>query len=72
MNAWLDAWGVGGMSGMDDGMDDGMGDSMSEDDMAALESATDGEAGRLFLEQMTVHHQGAIEIALMKKLLAAL
>ncbi len=59
MNSWLDAWGVGNMPGMSHGM----GETMSGDDMAALESATGAQAGRLFLEQMTVHHQGAIEMA---------
>ena len=44
------------MSGMDDGM-------MSEDDMVALEAADGAEAARLFLEQMIMHHQGAIEMA---------
>lgn len=39
---------------------DGM---MSDDDMAALESASAAEAGALFLQQMTVHHQGAIDMA---------
>lgn len=59
MNGWLDAWGAGGMAGMDHGM----GETMSDDDMAALEAATGPDAGRLFLEQMTVHHQGAITMA---------
>jgi uncharacterized protein (DUF305 family) len=36
---------------------------MSEDDMAALDSATGAEASRLFLEQMTMHHEGAIDMA---------
>lgn len=55
---WLDGWGQeeSGMSGMDGGM-------MSDDDMAALENATGPEAARLFLEQMTVHHESAIEMA---------
>ncbi len=64
MNAWLDEWGAesdgsrghGGHGGHGDGM-------MSEDDLAALESTEGAEAGRLFLEQMIVHHQGAIEMA---------
>ena len=47
-----------GMEGMDHG-----GGMMSEDDMAALEAATGAEASRLFLEQMTMHHEGAIEMA---------
>jgi len=59
MNSWLDAWGAGGMGGMDHGM----GETMSADDMAALDVATGAEASRLFLEQMTVHHQGAIDMA---------
>jgi uncharacterized protein (DUF305 family) len=58
MQSWLDGWGMGGdMGGMNHG---GM---MSEDDMAALESATGADASRLFLEQMIVHHQGAIDMA---------
>lgn len=59
LNEWLDTWGEGGMGGMDHGM----GETMSDDDMAALDAASGTEASRLFLEQMTVHHQGAIEMA---------
>lgn len=60
MQGWLDDWGVDAADagGMEHG--DGM---MSEDDMAALEKAPGGEASRLFLEQMIVHHEGAIEMA---------
>lgn len=58
MQSWLDAWGMSGAGEMDHG--DGM---MSEDDMAALEAADGAEAARLFLEQMIVHHEGAIEMA---------
>jgi len=36
---------------------------MSDDDMSALEDATGAEAARLFLEQMIVHHEGAIMMA---------
>ena len=59
MESWLDDWGtpMGDMDGMDHG---GM---MSDNDMQALEAATGAEASRLFLEQMIVHHQGAIEMA---------
>lgn len=39
---------------------DGM---MTEEDMAALDAATGTEASRLFLEQMIVHHEGAVEMA---------
>lgn len=63
LEAWLDAWGAD-MPNMDSmaGMDHG-GGMMSEDDMAALEAASGVEASRLFLEQMIVHHEGAIEMA---------
>ncbi len=62
MNNWLDDWGVEATAGQMDGMN--MGDGMmSDDDMASLESATGNEAARLFLEQMIVHHQGAITMA---------
>lgn len=61
MRGWLEDWGVeesDDMGGMDHG--DGM---MSDDDMAALESADGAEASRLWLEQMILHHEGAIEMA---------
>lgn len=59
MNQWLEAWGQdGGMGGMDHG-----GGMMSEDDMAALEEADGETASALFLEQMIMHHQGAIDMA---------
>ncbi len=62
MRAWLAEWGVSEwgstMSGMDHG--DGM---MSAGDLAALETATGAEASRLFLEQMIVHHAGAVLMA---------
>ncbi|WP_439592682.1 DUF305 domain-containing protein [Microbacterium sp.] len=59
MESWLDEWGtpMGDIDGMDHG---GM---MSDSDMQALEDATGAEASRLFLEQMIVHHEGAIEMA---------
>ena len=59
MTRWLTAWGEDpAMGGMRHG--DGM---MSPDDMAALEDADGPTASRLFLEQMIVHHEGAIEMA---------
>ncbi|GAA1058873.1 DUF305 domain-containing protein [Agromyces bracchium] len=61
MRGWLEAWGaeeLGDMGGMDHG--DGM---MSEDDLAILEEATGDEASRLFLQQMIVHHEGAVQMA---------
>lgn len=65
LNGMLESWGMSpvptdGM-GMDHGGDmDGM---MTEEDMAALDAATGTEASRLFLEQMIVHHEGAVEMA---------
>jgi uncharacterized protein (DUF305 family) len=63
LQSWLTEW-AADMPDMDsmEGMDHG-GGMMSEDDMAALEAATGAEASRLFLEQMTMHHEGAIEMA---------
>ena len=68
MKQWLDDWGMPAMSDSMDGMDhggmggDGMA-GMTEKDMQALEDASGLEAGDLFLEQMIVHHEGAIEMA---------
>ena len=62
MKGWLDAWGVvtddSGMDGMDHS-----GAMMSDEDMSALEAASGADASRLFLEQMTQHHRGAIDMA---------
>ena len=60
METWLDEWGAhpADMGGMDHGS--GM---MSDESMQALEAANGAEASRLFLEQMIVHHEGAIEMA---------
>lgn len=63
MNAMLAAWDaepMGDMEGMDHG---GMSGMMSEEDLAALEEAQGTEAARLYLEQMTAHHEGAVEMA---------
>lgn len=70
MLGWLEDWGVeyepssGGMEGMDHGsMDESGGGMMTADDLAALEGADGAEASRLFLEQMIVHHEGAVDMA---------
>ena len=68
MNAMLTAWGedpvdmgdMGDMEGMDHG---GMSGMMSEEDMTALDQAQGTEAARLYLEQMTAHHKGAVDMA---------
>ncbi|SBS73236.1 DUF305 domain-containing protein [uncultured Microbacterium sp.] len=61
MRSWLEEWNVeydeDSMGGM--GHDDGM---MSDGDMTALEDASGDEAARLFLDQMIVHHEGAIDM----------
>ena len=62
LQGWLNAWGVNPEEHQTDGMDHGDG-MMTEDDLAALESADGTEASKLFLEQMIVHHEGAIEMA---------
>lgn len=62
LKEWLDEWGADSDTGTMEGMDHG-GGMMSNDDMAALDAATGAEASRLFLEQMTMHHEGAIEMA---------
>ncbi len=65
MTGWLNEWDedvpptstseMGSMSSME-----GM---MSPEDMADLDAADGAQASRLFLEQMTEHHNGAIEMA---------
>ncbi len=60
MSSWLEEWGAESGDGDHGTHGDGM---MSDEDMAALGSAEGEEASRLFLEQMIVHHEGAIEMA---------
>jgi len=62
LEGWLDDWGVSEDDRDAGGMDHGDG-MMSEDDLAALQAADGPEASRLFLEQMIVHHEGAVEMA---------
>ncbi|MFO7689337.1 MAG: DUF305 domain-containing protein [Cryobacterium sp.] len=61
---WLIEWDAEAqpMSDMGDGSDgsDGM---MTADDMMALQNASGAEAGELFLQQMTEHHEGAVVMA---------
>ena len=66
MNAMLEAWGqqpVTDSGGMDHGKMGGMSGMMSQEDMTALEEAQGTEAARLYLEQMTAHHEGAVDMA---------
>lgn len=65
MESWLEAWGHepdedGDHGGMMEDDDHGM---MSEEDLANLESAEGDEASRLFLDQMIIHHEGAVTMA---------
>ncbi|ROS58248.1 uncharacterized protein (DUF305 family) [Frigoribacterium sp. PhB160] len=59
LTTWLKARGQDTEASMDHSMD-GM---MSDSDMDALEDADGTDAARLFLEQMTAHHEGAVEMA---------
>lgn len=66
MNAMLEAWDqqpVTDSGGMDHGKMGGMSGMMSQEDMAALEEAQGTEAARLYLEQMTTHHESAVDMA---------
>ena len=74
MTDWLNAWGEDIPETMRDHANahgDGMGDMegndmpgmMSQDDMDALESASDAEFEDMWLEMMVEHHEGAIEMA---------
>jgi uncharacterized protein (DUF305 family) len=62
MTAWLAEWGTepderAGHMGHD------MAGMMSEDDMAALDTATGAEFERLWLQMMVEHHRGAVTMA---------
>lgn len=60
MQQWLTDWDVeptDSMNGMDHG---GM---MTEEDLLDLEAAEGTAAARTFLEQMMMHHRGAVEMA---------
>ena len=72
LEGWLEAWGEevpsGDMGGMDHGdMGDDSGGAMSgmmdEDEMNALMEASGAGWDRMFLEMMTEHHEGAVEMA---------
>jgi len=69
MLGWLQEWGVEynpnghSMGGMDHGSMGGMDGMMSDADMSMLENADGPTASRIFLEQMILHHEGAVEMA---------
>lgn len=62
LQGWLRDWGAehaghgNGHAGHGDGM-------MTEADLAALRAANGADASKLFLEQMIVHHEGAVDMA---------
>jgi uncharacterized protein (DUF305 family) len=64
MTDWLNTWGemVSGdsMAGMDHSSMPGM---MTDDQMNQLMAASGADFDRMFLQMMTTHHQGAIEMA---------
>lgn len=60
---WLSEWGTGEHNMSDMGGMNGMDGMMSSDDMAMMQDASGVEASKLFLEQMTVHHEGAVAMA---------
>ncbi len=62
MNAWLAEWGAETPTGGMDGMG-GMGGMMTPEQMTQLEQTSGAEFDRLFLEMMTEHHMGAVEMA---------
>lgn len=71
MTGWLQAWGAepldtdGAMPGMDHGSmsDTGEGGMASDPEMQQLQNAQGTEFDTLFLQLMTVHHQGAVTMA---------
>jgi uncharacterized protein (DUF305 family) len=63
MTNWLQDWGQARADDMG-GMDHGSGDMGGmEMDMPGLEAATGAEFDRMFLQMMTEHHSGAVEMA---------
>ncbi|CAM3583492.1 DUF305 domain-containing protein [Occultella aeris] len=67
MTSWLETWGeeTMPMDGMDHGDMDGMDmDGMSQEEaMEELQSLSGTEFDRRFLDLMTAHHEGAVEMA---------
>ena len=70
MTGWLEEWGQptsaeesGGSGGMDMGGEDDMGGMGMNMDMTGLEAASGAEFDRMWLEMMTEHHRGAVDMA---------
>jgi len=68
MKGWLTSWGedeagghdMGSMGSMGKG---GMKGMASDEDLSALRSASGAEFDKLYLKDMTAHHEGAIDMA---------
>lgn len=61
MTGWLESWGQPVMMPTDSGH--GMSGMVDVDGMRQLKAAAGSEAAKLFLEQMVMHHEGAVEMA---------
>lgn len=65
MTGWLTDWGQPSPDAMNGDAMDGMtmNGMMSQADMDALKNASGVDSSKLFLQQMTQHHQGAFDMA---------
>ena len=66
MTTMLEGWGIemsDDAAGTDHDMGGGDGGMMPESDMELLEATPGPEASRLFVEQMIMHHESAVEMA---------
>ncbi|NKX55292.1 DUF305 domain-containing protein [Arthrobacter sp. E918] len=65
MEGWLQGWAEAGTSGGHHQMDAGRATEgmMGAEDLDRLKAARGDDAARLFLTQMTAHHEGAIQMA---------
>lgn len=61
MNGWLKRWNVS--PAMSDPSGHGMSGMVDDEGIGKLKAAQGTEAARLFMEQMTGHHEGAVEMA---------
>ncbi len=65
MQGWLTAWGEDAAGGHDMGSMDmgGMKGMASDEELSALRAASGTEFDKLYLKDMTAHHEGAVEMA---------
>jgi uncharacterized protein (DUF305 family) len=62
LTSWLQGWGEPTESGHS-GMGHSMSGMRSDSDMTDLDQASAKDAGKLFLQQMVQHHEGALDMA---------